>query len=336
MGSSPEAIATLTAPTVLQPDTVLHASPHSIGLRGRRLAQSPLTLYPIVLGAGAFGWSTDDRGAAEIIDKFIDLGGNFVDATGSYVDGRSERAVGAWLARPGSRSRILLGTTIGYHHTFAEGSARLVVHAVEAALTRLGTDHLDLLSVHLGEDSPTVEVLVAVDDLIRSGKVRFVSASAPSANRLIEARIVAAQHGVSPLVAVQANYSLVHRAGYESGVARVVALQDCGFMPRQPLAGGLLSERYRSMQEAARRVRRGAEVTLPPKRWPSLLSGLASIARELGVGVSGAALAWLLTRPGVTAPIVSASSADQIVEAMSAVRVQLTRHQLAELDRLSR
>lgn len=337
--SRADAIETVAASAPFLLDAVPTAppqSPSSPGSWRRGPARSPLQFFPVALGASTFGWSTDDRGAAEIIDRFVELGGNFVDATGPHVDGRSERAIGGWLTRSGSRSRILLGTTIGHQHDLSERPAAIVAHAVEAALSRLRTDHLDLLSVHLSENSPIDEVLIAVDEVVRSGKVRFVAASAPTANRLIEARIVAAQQGVSPLVAVQANYSLVHRIPFEAEVARVVALQDCGFMPRQPLAGGLLVAQLRSKQEAGRRQRHGVAVTLPAKRWPGLMAALAATASALGASVPAVALAWLLSRPNVTAPIVSVSSVPQLAEAMSAVRVQLTRHQAAELDRLSR
>lgn len=334
----PHSVSTLTAPTPLLPDTVIPAaqSPHSLGWWGRRLADSPLVLFPMALGASAFGWSTDDRVVAEILDEFIELGGNFVDATGSHIDGRSERAVGGWLARRGSRSRILLGTTIGHQHDLSDRPAPVIVHAVEAALSRLRTEHLDLLSLRLGDESPIDEVLAAVDDLIRAGKVRFVAAAAPSADRLVEARITAAQQGVAQLVAVQANYSLANRGPYESAVSGVVTLQACGFMPRQPLAGGLLASGSRYRQEHGRRLRHGAEVSLPARRWPALLAVLASMAAEQSVAVPAIALAWLLTRPNVTAPIVSVSRAGQLTEAIAAVRVQLTRNQVAELDRLSR
>lgn len=334
----PHSVSTLTAPTPLLPDGVVPASqsPHSLGLWGRRLADSGLVLFPVALGAGAFGWSSDDRAVAEILEEFLGLGGNFVDATGSHIDGRSERAIGSWLAHRGSRSRILLGTTIGHQHDLSERAAPVIVHAVEAALSRLHTDHLDLLSLRLDQESPIDEVLAAVDDLIRSGKVRFVAAAAPSADRLVEARITAAQQGVSQLVAVQANYSLANRAHYEAAVSGVVTLQACGFMPRPPLAGGLLVSGSRYRQEQGRRLRHGAEVSLPARRWPALQAALAAMAIEQSVAIPAIALAWLLTRPNVTAPIVSVSSAGQITEAIAAVRVQLTRHQVAELDRLSR
>jgi aryl-alcohol dehydrogenase-like predicted oxidoreductase len=338
VNASPEATDTLTAPTPVLPASVLPATqaPHSLGLWGRRLGQSPLLLFPIALGAGAFGTSVDDAASAAILDEFVDLGGNFIDATSSHPDGRSEQAVGSWLNGRRSRARVLLGTTIGHHHDLSENPARVTTHAVEAALGRLRTDHLDLLSIRLAAESSVEEALIAADDLIRAGKVRFIAASAPSADRLIQARIAAAQHGVTPLVAVQSRYSLADRFEYEPELARVVALQGTGFMPRQPLAGGLLTGRYRTRDELARLRRRGDIADVPARRRTSILAAVSTIAAELSVTPAGVSLAWLLTRTDVTAPIVSASTPQQVDDSMSAVRIQLTRQQAAELERASR
>lgn len=339
--TSPEArsdtVDTLTAPTPLLPDAVLPASqsPHALGLWGRRLGQSDLQLFPLALGAGSFGWSVDASEAADLIDRFVDLGGNFIDATCSHPDARSEQVVGSWVGRRGRRGRILLGTTIGNHHDLSVEPAQVIIGAVDAALARLATDCLDLVSIQLDERSQVDEVLIAVDDLVRAGKVRQVTAAAPTADQLIAARVIAAQSGASPLVAVQANYNLLNRTGYEPEVARVVALQGSGFMPRQPLASGLLAGRPYSRQEVSRLKRRGLTTTLPPKRWPLLMGALSEVAGELGVSAAAVALAWLLTRQGVTAPILNVSRPVQVDGAMAAVRVQLTRQQTADLERLS-
>lgn len=300
-GKQPESVDTLTAPTPLLPEAVLRASqsPHSLGLWGRRLGGSSLQLFPIALGAASFGRSVDAAAAAELIDRFVDLGGNFIDATGYHADGRAEQVVGNWVGRRGRRGDILLGTTVGNHHDLSEEPTQVIIRAVDAALARLATDHLDLLSLQLDERSQLHEVLVVVDDLVRSGKVRHVAAVSPTADQLIESHVIAAQSGVAPLVAVQANYSLVHRDGYEPEVARVVALQGSGLMPRQPLAAGLLTGRPYSKQEVARLKRRGLVTTLPPRRWTQLLSSLGEIGAELGVTAPAVALAWLLNRLNV-------------------------------------
>jgi aryl-alcohol dehydrogenase-like predicted oxidoreductase len=295
-----------------------------------------MRLFPLALGTGSFGRSVEDRAAADIIDRFTDLGGNFLDATGSHPDARSELMVGKWMRNRRRRPGVLIGTTIADRGEWPEDLVRGITVAVERALERLRRDHLDLVSVRLREESPVDEALVALDDLVRSGKVRFVALDEPTADQLIEARIVAAQTGIAPLVAAQGAYSLVHRAAYESELSTVVALEGCGFMPRRPLAGGLLGGGGDPRVEAPRLRRRGVAPTLPSARWPQLAGALAAMAADLGVTAPAVALAWLLTRPEVTAPIVSVSNPDHLDDAMVAVRIQLTRQQLAELDRLSR
>src|SRR5690606_24701569 len=166
--------------------------PAPAALQRRQLGGSPLRLFPVALACGTFGWSADAHRSAEILDHFIGVGGNFIDASCAHRDGRSELAVGAWLQRGGARDRILLGTTIGVHHDLSEAPARVIPHAVETALSRLQTDYLDLLSVRLAPDSGE-EALVAVDELVRAGKVRHVSAAAPTADQLVEARVLAGQ-----------------------------------------------------------------------------------------------------------------------------------------------
>lgn len=333
-----QAVSTLTAPTPVLPGAVLPArqSPHVLDLWGRRLGQSDLHLFPIALGSDTFGHSADDHDAAAVIERFVDLGGNFIDATGSGQDARAERAIGRWKRRRARRTGVMIGTTVGDHQDLSRNQAQTILQAVDASLDRLKADHLDLLCIRLDERSPADEVLVAVDDLIRTGKIRHAAASAPTADQLIEARVIAAQSEIAPLVAVQGSYSLMHRAKHEPDVARIATLQDIGFMPRQPLSGGALTRRQHPRHEAARLRKLGVDTSLPQKRWPSLLAALDSIAAELGVTMPAVAIAWLLTRPNVTAPIVSVSGPSQVDEAMAAVRVQLTRQQASELDRLSR
>jgi aryl-alcohol dehydrogenase-like predicted oxidoreductase len=277
----------------------------------------------------------DERSAADIINRFIDLGGNFIDATGSHPDARSEVIVGQWMRNRRRQPAVLVGTTVRDHHDPSEDRTRAIIRAVDGALERLRRDHLDVLSVRLDGRPQAHEMLVAAHDLVRSGKVRFVAANAPTADQFIEACRVAGQLGVAPLVAVQADYNLVHRTGYEPELSRVVTLQGCGFMPRQPLAGGLLAGRHYARHDVAN-LRRGIAVTLPSKRCSQLTSALEAMGADLGVTAPAVALAWLLARPSVTAPIVGVSSPSQLDDAMVAVRIQLTRQQAGELDQLSR
>lgn len=327
----------MTAPTPLLPAAVtpVSPSPRALDLWGRSLGRSDVRLFPLALGSGSFGWTVFESAASDILDRFVDLGGNFIDATGSADDARSEGIIGSWLGKRGRRAEVLLGTTVGHHHDLTTEPARVIIAAVHDALVRLGTDYLDLLSIRLDGVNNTGEVLAAIDDLTRAGKLRYVAADAPTADQLIEARVVAAQSGMAPLVAAQGSYSLLHRDGYEPEVARAVELQGCGFMPRRPLAGGLLTGRQHTRSDIALMIQRGLAPTASSRRRATVASALTEIGADLGVTASAVALAWLLIRPGVTAPIVSVSDVSQLESAMSAVRLPLTRQRVSELDRLS-
>jgi aryl-alcohol dehydrogenase-like predicted oxidoreductase len=174
-----------------------------------------------------------------------------------------------------------------------------------------------------------------VDELISAGKVRYFGGSDHSANRLIEARIAAAQLGVAQMVALQNQYNLMNRGEYESGLARVAAMQNLGFMPRFALASGYLTGKYRSRSDLAKSERGGEVAKYLTKKGARILAVLDEVAAAHGVSVATIALAWLLSRPNVVAPVVSASRPEQVGELVAAVGIQLTRHQLADLDRAS-
>jgi aryl-alcohol dehydrogenase-like predicted oxidoreductase len=208
--------------------------------------------------------------------------------------------------------------------------------AVDASLARLGTDHIDLLYLHVDDLTvPFEETLLGVDALIRSGKVRWFGGSDHTGNRIIEARIACAQLGVAPMVALQKHYNLLHRTEYEGDLARVAATQSLGVMPRFALASGFLAGKYRSKADLAGRERGGEVAKYVGRRGLRVLSVLDSVAADLSTTVASVALAWLLTRANVVAPVVSASRAEQVPDLMAAPALRLTRHHIADLERAS-
>ena len=182
---------------------------------------------------------------------------------------------------------------------------------------------------------PFEETLLAVDELIRAGKVRYFGGSDHTGNRLMEARIATAQLGVAPMVALQNHYNLLHRSEYEGDLAQVAARQGLGVMPRFALASGFLSGKYRSKADLARNARGQEAARHLNKRGLRVLHTLDSIAAVHEKPVATIALAWLLSKPLVVAPVASASRPDQLPALTAAATVQLTRHQVAELDRVS-
>jgi aryl-alcohol dehydrogenase-like predicted oxidoreductase len=304
--------------------------------RLRRVGQSELRVFPLAIGGNVFGWTADAEATTGILDAYAEAGGNFIDTADSYAGGRSEIMIGNWMRRRGNRSEIVIGTKIGKSADNPGLTAAAVMRAVDASLERLQTDYIDLLYLHIDDQAVDFEeTLLAVDWLIRAGKVRYVGASDHSGNRLIEARVIAAQLGITPLTAVQNHYNLMRRRDYEGALARVTAQQGLGVMPRFALAGGFLTGKYRSKADVWQNSRSGRSSAYLNKHGLRVLSVLDQFAWEQQTSAASIAIAWLLTKPNVVAPVVSASSPHQIADFIGAVTVQLTRHQVAELDRIS-
>ena len=301
----------------------------------RRIGESELTVYPLSLGASVFGWTADGETSLAILDRFAELGGDFIDTADSYVGGRSELLIGKWMHERGNRDRVTVSTKVGRHHENRGLGAVSIVRAVEASLERLQTDHIDLLYFHDDDpETPLEDSLATAEWLIESGKVRYLGASNFSADRLIEARILASS-GLPKFVAIQTQYNLMHRTEFESAPRIVAAAQGLGVMPYYALANGFLTGKYRSkgdLTAGARSVRASAYVN---RRGQRVLAALDRIAAEHRVAPATIALAWLLAKRTVVAPVASASRPEQVDALMAAAGVRLTRAQMLELDRVS-
>lgn len=302
----------------------------------RRLGRSDLRVFPIAIGGNVFGWTADDKSTHDILDAYVEADGNFVDTADSYAAGRSEIMVGNWMRERNNRDQIIVSTKIGKSADNPGVSARAIARAVDDSLERLGTDYIDLLFLHIDDASVDFEeTLLAVDDVIRSGKVRYFGASDHSANRLVEARVIAAQLGVTPMAALQNRYNLMSRTGFEGDLARVASQQQLGVMPRFALASGFLSGKYRAKADLAKRDRGGVPAKYLNKRGLRILHCLDQVAWQQRSTVATVALAWLLTKPQVAAPVVSARRVSQVADLVAAASIQLSRHQVAALDRAS-
>lgn len=315
------------------PSAELSSQPHFIT---RVIGSSDLRVYPLALSGNVFGWTADDSATTAILDTFADGGGNFIDTADSYASGRSELMIGKWMRVRRNRDDVVLATKVGKSRDNPGMQAGSIKRAVAASLARLGTSHIDLLYLHVDDESVDFdETLLAVDELIGEGKVRYFGGSDHTGNRLIQARIACGQMGVAPMVAVQSHYNLLHREEYETGLAHVAAIQGLGVMPRFALASGFLSGKYRQRGDLALNSRGHDAAQYLRRRGFKVLNALDEVADEHDASAATIALAWLLNKPGVVAPVVSASNAAQVPELLAAARVQLTRHQSAELDRAS-
>lgn len=302
----------------------------------RQVGMSMLRVFPLALNGKAFGAEVDPFTASAVLDAYVAEGGNFIDTADSYAQGRSELIIGDWMRSRGNRDGLVVATKVGKSAELPGLRARVLTDAVHASLRRLGTETIDLLYLHIDDvEVEFDETLLAVDELIRSGKVRAFGGSDHTGNRLIEARVAMAQLGVAPMVALQNQYHLLHRAEFESGLAHVAAQQGLGVMPRFALAGGFLSGRYRHRSDVPKQERRSQAARYLNRRGLRVLASLDAIAEAHGTTVASIALAWLLSRPNVVAPVVAASDPAQVPEFAAAVRVMLTRQQATELDRVS-
>ena len=261
----------------------------------RRIGSSELRVFPVAISGKMFGWKADDATTDAILDVYAAHGGNFVDTADSYLSGRSEVMIGNWMRSRRSRDDTVVATKVGRSADHPGVTAGAITAAAEASLRRLRTDRLDLLYLHI--DDPEVafeETLLAVDELIRAGKVIAFGASDHTGNRLFEARIASAQLGVAPMVALQNLYNLVERRGYEGDLEHIVDRIGLGVMPRFALASGFLSGRYRSKADFAQ-AERGAEISkYVTRKGAKVLAGLDEVATAHDAAVPTVALAWLL------------------------------------------
>ncbi|MET1044358.1 MAG: aldo/keto reductase [Microbacteriaceae bacterium] len=293
-------------------------------------------MFPIAMSGNVFGLTADSEAAHAILDTYVSQGGNFVDTADSYGEGESESIIGGWMQERANRSEIVVATKVGKSLENPGLGTVAVRRSVEASLRRLRTGHIDLLYLHIDDTSVDFEeTLLAVDELIRAGKVRYFGGSDHTGNRLIEARIASAQLGVAPMVALQNQYNLMHRAEYEGGLAHVARQQGLGVMPRFALASGFLTGKYRSKADLQRSERGGELGRHLTRRGLRVLASLDKIAAHHDTTPASVALAWLLTKPLVAATVVSASQPDQVIDLTASASIQLSRSQITELDRVS-
>ncbi|WP_410591999.1 aldo/keto reductase [Amycolatopsis sp. lyj-23] len=306
----------------------------------RLLGRSGLRVSPLALGTATFGtewgWGAEKADARKLFDTYVERGGNFIDTANTYTDGSSERLLGEF-SRDHRESLVLATkyTTLRRPgDPNATGAHRKSLFAsVETSLRRLGTDYLDLLYLHVWDfTTPVEEILRGLDDLVRRGKVLYVAVSNAPAWEISRMQAIADLRGWSPLVALQVEYNLVNRVA-ERDLIPMARAMGLGVTPYSPLAGGLLSGKYRrgdAVQGA--RASFNAGLGLVTERNLAIAEVVAAVAAELGRTPAQVGLAWTLQNPGVTAPIVGARTPEQLAGNLDALAVEFTGEQLARLD----
>jgi len=308
----------------------------------RELGRSGLRVSPLAFGGNVFGWSVDEATTHALLDECVALGLNLVDTADAYsawVDGNqggeSETLIGRWLEKSGKRDRVVIATKVAKWPQRKGLSPANIQAACEDSLRRLRTDVIDLYQAH--EDDPTVpleDTLGAFSRLIEQGKVRAIGASNYTAPRLAEALDVARRHNLPRYETLQPEYNLVDRAGYEGALEPLVREHGLGVIGYYSLASGFLSGKYRTEADAAKSSARGAQVVKRylNARGKRVLAALDDAACRHAATVAQVALAWLIARPGVTAPIVSATSIAQLRELAAARTLLLSKSDIAALD----
>jgi aryl-alcohol dehydrogenase-like predicted oxidoreductase len=309
----------------------------------RPLGNSPLSIAPLVLGGNVFGWSADEQRSFAVLDAFVAAGGNLIDTADSYSawvpgnrGGESETIIGKWLQHSGKRAQVLLATKVGKWSRQQGLSPANLQQAVEGSLRRLHTDHIDLYQAHQDDASVLLaDTLGGFARLIEQGKVRVIGASNFSAPRLADALAVSRQHHLPRYETLQPLYNLADRAAYESTLEPLARRENLGVLSYYSLASGFLSGKYRSIADLAKSTARGSTVRrYLDARGLHLLAALDRVAAAHHASVAQVALAWLLARPGVTAPIVSATSVEQLHDLFGALTLTLDPTEMAALDQL--
>lgn len=319
-------------------DVLVQSNPVSGPIRVPRkaaLGDTGIAVHPLALGGSVFGWTLSHEAAFAVLDRFAGLGGELIDTADAYASGRSEQIIGAWLADRGLRDRMTVMTKAGRHPEHRGLSPRSLQGAVDASLERLRVERIDVLFFH-GEDAevPLEESLGAVDRLITAGKVRSIGASDFSPERLIEARVLAA-NGLPRFQTVTTAYNLMDRRGFEGAPELVAHAQGLAVLPYFALAGGFLGGGVRRRTDL-RHDARGARLARHlGRRGHRVLAVLDDIAAEHGVTPATIAVAWLQSRPTVAAPVAGVSRPEQVDALLAAGSVQLQRSELVELDRAS-
>jgi aryl-alcohol dehydrogenase-like predicted oxidoreductase len=307
----------------------------------RPLGKSSLSIAPLAFGGNVFGWSVDEKRSFELLDAFVDAGGNLIDTADVYSawvpgnsGGESETIIGKWLKRSGKREQVVISTKVAKWAEQPGLSPVNIRQAVDGSLKRLQIDCIDLYQAHEDDASvPLVETLGAFARLIEAGKIRVIGASNYDAARFADALAVSKQHGLPRYESLQPEYNLVSRTGYEKELESLIRAENIGVISYYALASGFLSGKYRRAADLAKSSARGGAVKkyLNPQGL-QVLAALDAVAAAHHATPAQVALAWLIARPGLTAPIVSATSVEQLRELLGATSLQLSHDEIAQLD----
>ncbi|TDW97374.1 aldo/keto reductase [Dinghuibacter silviterrae] len=307
----------------------------------KKLGQTTLEVSPLMLGGNVFGWTADEKTSFAILDAFVDAGYNFVDTADIYshwapghTGGESETVIGKWFRASGKRSKVVIATKVGGPMGKDDSKKGLkkdyILREVEDSLRRLQTDHIDLYQSHFDDTTlPVEEPLEAYAALVKAGKVRFIGASNFTPARL---RAALAVEGLPHYASLQPLYNLMEREAFEKELEPICAEHGLGVVPYYSLAAGFLTGKYRTEADLGKSTRGGGVKKYLTPKGLGVLKALDEVSARHQTDLASVALAWLMARPTVTAPIASATSVAQLQSLFKGAQLELNSQDIVQLD----
>ena len=308
----------------------------------RQLGKSTLKVAPLAFGGNVFGWTADEATSFKLLDAFVAGGFNLVDTADVYSrwapgnqGGESETIIGKWLKQSGKRDKIVLATKVGAEFAADKKglSPQYIEQAVEDSLRRLQTDYIDLYQTHYDDlDTPVEATLETYAKLIKAGKVRAIGTSNMSPERILQSLQASEEHGYPRYETLQPEYNLYDRQKFEREYEPITRGYDLGVISYYSLASGFLSGKYRTKEDAAKSPRGQMAVKYLDERGQNILDTLDEVAKSYNTSAASVAIAWLIQRPGITAPIVSATKVAQLEELFKATQLNLDAGAIEKLN----
>jgi len=314
-------------------------------MKKRQLGKSAIEVAPLMLGGNVFGWTADEPTSFKILDAFVAAGLNLIDTADTYSTwvpghqgGESETIIGKWFKQSGKRDKVVIATKVGAEIPGqGKGLSRAwITRQVEASLKRLQTDHIDLYQSHRDDAStPVEETLETYAQLVQQGKVRVIGCSNFAAERTRESLAASRKHGWPRYESLQPHYNLYEREAYETTLEPVALQEKLGVIPYYSLASGFLTGKYRSQDDLKKSPRGQAAKKYLNDRGFRILQALDQVAERHQTKPAQVALAWLMARESITAPIASATSVEQLNELAQATQLELDRESMEKLNKAS-
>jgi aryl-alcohol dehydrogenase-like predicted oxidoreductase len=314
-------------------------------MQKRQLGRSGLQVAPLMFGGNVFGWTIDEATSFQLLDAFVSAGFNFVDTADVYSrwapgnqGGESEAIIGKWMKQRGNRDKVIVATKVGgdMGKGKKDTSKKWILEEVENSLRRLQSDYIDLYQTHWDDEvTPVEETLEAYAELVRAGKVRVIGASNFSPARLTASLEASAKYGYPRYESFQPHYNLVEREGFERELEPLCVENHLGVINYWSLAAGFLTGKYRSEADLSKSPRGGGVKKYLNDRGLKVLAALDAVAGQYHSTAASVALAWLIARPSITAPIASATNMGQLDSLIAATKLELSKEDIQQLDAAS-